>query len=374
MVKPIILIFANSDLRFDQRLIRISRSLSRHGYKPRLQGRTFPKSPALVEEPFFQDRVKLIFQKGKAAYLELNLRFLFHGLFQPTDAIVSVDLDTLPAAWLVSLLRNKPLIHDAHEYMEEVPEVYNRPITKAIWYWIGRLLLPRVKLAYTVSQTLTQLLQNRYGIPFHLVPNMAEQESEPISLDGWEGHKGYWVFLGAVNQGRGLEEFIPLLKEQERPLLVLGDGDKMEDIRNLVRELGLGSKVWLPGKLPPKEAASFLRHAWAGINLLRDEGLSYRYSLANKFFDYVHAGIPQICIRFPEYEARFNEFQPGVLCDLTPDSIKDAMDTISIPENQAFFRNQAQLASGVWNWETEETKLIQLYDALLRPEAKALGQ
>jgi glycosyltransferase involved in cell wall biosynthesis len=148
----------------------------------------------------------------------------------------------------------------------------------------------------------------------------------------------------------------------------------MEDIRNLVRELGLGSKVWLPGKLPPKEAASFLRHAWAGINLLRDEGLSYRYSLANKFFDYVHAGIPQICIRFPEYEARFSEFQPGVLCDLQPDSIQDAMDTISIPENQAFFRNQAQLASGVWNWETEETKLIQLYDALLRPEAKALGQ
>lgn len=53
-----------------------------------------------------------------------------------------------------------------------------------------------------------------------------------------------------------------------------------------------------------------------GINLLTDEGLSYRYSLANKFFDYVHAGIPQICIAFPEYKKLNVEHEVALLTNL----------------------------------------------------------
>ena len=30
--------------------------------------------------------------------------------------------------------------------------------------------------------------------------------------------------------------------------------------------------------------------------LLENTGLSYYYSLANKFFDYVQAGVPQLCV------------------------------------------------------------------------------
>lgn len=360
MVKKRILIAANSDLSFDQRLLRISRSLEANGYRPYLLGRLFQNSVALSKESFSQNRLRLLFQKGKMAYLELNIRLFFNLLNQECDAICSVDLDTLPACWLATRIRQIPLIHDAHEYMAEVPEVYNRPLTQKLWHTIARFCLPAVDLAYTVSQSLVDEFARIYKKEFHLIRNIAHLETSEES----EEPDGFWVFLGAVNQGRGLEQFIPLLHHSERKLVILGDGDKMEEIRQLVKSENLTEQVVFTGKLPSSEVRKILPKAWAGINLLTDEGLSYRYSLANKFFDYVHAGIPQICIRFPEYERLIKENAVGVLTEMTEQEIRKAMDEISLPENQRLFRKEAIVARNKWNWQNEEKYLIRLYDQL----------
>jgi glycosyltransferase involved in cell wall biosynthesis len=360
VVKQRILIAANSDLSFDQRLLRISGSLNSNGYRPFLLGRLFENSVALSNESFPQNRIRLLFQKGKLAYLELNIRLFFNLLHQECDAICSVDLDTLPACWMVAKIRQIPLIHDAHEYMAEVPEVYNRPFTQKIWHTVARLFLPGVDLAYTVSQSLVEEFRKIYQKEFHLIRNIAYFDSTEELAES----EGFWVFLGAVNQGRGLEQFIPLLHHSNRKLVIMGDGDKMEDIRQLVKNENLSQQVEFAGKLPAAEVRKILPKAWAGINLLTDEGLSYRYSLANKFFDYVHAGIPQICIRFSEYETLMNENEVGVLSEMTEPAIRKAMEEVSIPENQQRFREAAVLARNKWNWQNEEKNLIRLYDQL----------
>jgi glycosyltransferase involved in cell wall biosynthesis len=359
-----ILIAANSDLGFDQRLLRISRSLHRAGYQPELLGRLFLKSDELSKEAFPQSRISLRFQKGKLGYLELNFRLFSRLLSIPCDAICSVDLDTLPACWLAAKWKKVKLIHDAHEYMEEVPEVYNRPFTKKIWHWIARLFLPGVDLAYTVSKSLVEEFKKVYHKDFHLVRNIPEYHPPVKSKPDAPIDSGYWVFLGAVNRGRGLEEFIPHLNRTGRKLVILGDGDKMKDVKRLVKRLGLKEKVEFKGKLPAGEAAAILRNAWAGINLLTDEGLSYRYSLANKFFDYVHAGIPQICIRYPEYKKLMAQFEVGILSNMEPAEIIESMELISTEKNQRKFREEAINARRIWNWQSEEKKLIGLYDDL----------
>jgi Glycosyltransferase Family 4/Glycosyl transferases group 1 len=360
VVKQRILIAANSDLSFDQRLLRISRSLNSNGYRPYLLGRWFEKSVALSKESFPQSRIRLVFQKGKMAYLELNIRLFFTLLNLEYDAICSVDLDTLPACWLATRIRQIPLIHDAHEYMAEVPEVYNRPLTKRIWHSIARICLPAVDLAYTVSQSLVEEFGKIYQKEFHLIRNIAHLDTTEEYVET----EGFWVFLGAVNQGRGLEQFISLLHHSNRNLVIVGDGDKMEEIQRLVNDKKLNERVVFAGKLSATEVRKILPKAWAGINLLTDEGLSYRYSLANKFFDYVHAGIPQISIRFPEYETLMKEFSVGILTDMTESSILLAMEEISTEENQPKFRNEARKARNVWNWQNEEKKMIRLYDQL----------
>jgi len=360
-----ITIVANSDLTFDQRMQRICRTLQHAGYQITIIGRLFSKSAPLLEEKYQQQRISLWIQKGKFAYIELNIRFLFILLFVKTDAIYSVDLDTLPASWFTAKIRSRKLIHDAHEFMEEVPEVYNRPFTKMMWRHIGKCFVPGVDLAFTTSQSIALELNRIHKANYYLVRNIAQlQEIESESSQSRE--HGFWVFLGAVNQGRGLEEFLKILPYTNRKLVVLGDGDRLEAIKKLTSDLQIEHLVVFKGKVKPEEAKKIMQQAWAGINLLTDEGLSYRYSLANKFFDYIHAGIPQICIHFPEYKLLMEKYEVGVLTSLHTDSLLAATQIISLPEKQALYRAETRKAKLVWNWQEESKVLLlmvsQLFD------------
>ena len=65
----------------------------------------------------------------------------------------------------------------------------------------------------------------------------------------------------------------------------------------------------------PDELKSYTQKAKLGINLVEHLGLSYYYSLSNKFFDYIHAGLPQITMNFPEYKNLNDKYQVAILID-----------------------------------------------------------
>lgn len=363
MVSKKILIAANTDYRFDQRLQRISSSLRAGGYHVDLLGRQFGNSPVHYHHAV---HLPLWFRAGKLAYLELNLRFLFFLLTRKADAICSVDLDTLPACWLAAGLKGCLLIQDSHEYMAEVPEVAFRPLTRKIWHMTARLLLPGCDLRYTVSSSLVREFRQKYRQDFYLIRNMAEFRTEIPDVPVIAGipENDFLVFLGAVNQGRGLEEILEVLAERTEQLVIIGEGDLSSEVRNLVSSYGLQSRVFFTGRLLPDEAASVLRRARAGLNLLRDEGLSYLYSLANKFFDYVHAGIPQLCVDFHEYRSLMEEFRVGILTDLKKEDLHNALNLLSNADLRSQMSAEAEKARQVWNWQKESAELIRLYEDL----------
>ena len=43
--------------------------------------------------------------------------------------------------------------------------------------------------------------------------------------------------------------------------------------------------------------------------LFENNGLNQYYSLANRFFDYIMAGVPQVCVDYPEYKVLNDEFE-----------------------------------------------------------------
>ena len=247
-----------------------------------------------------------------------------------------------------------------------MPEVSFRPLTKKLWNWIATVFLPACRLRYTVSRSLVEEFAAVYGQHFELVRNMAVLRAESLPQSEIPGlpEKDYLVFLGAVNRGRGLEELLEVLAERDETLLIIGTGDVMAEIKALVNQYNLSNRVFFTGKIMPKEASVLLKNARCGINLLRDEGLSYRYSLANKFFDYVHAGIPQICIDFPEYRKLMKEYEVGILSGITGKEIHAALDEMKLPAVQARFSAAAKEAKEVWNWQQESVHLIGLYRAL----------
>ena len=115
----------------------------------------------------------------------------------------------------------------------------------------------------------------------------------------------------------------------------------------------------------PADLEKITREAYLGINLLENLGLSYYYSLSNKFFDYLHAGIPQVVINFPEYELLNREHEVGELVPLEKTALKNAVTSLLADEKRyGELVKNCLVAREEWNWQTEEKKLLALYETL----------
>lgn len=343
-------------------MIRICTSLSRAGYSVTLIGRQMPGSTPLTDRPYRQHRLPCWFSRGMLFYLEYNLRLFLFLLLSPKSILCAIDLDTILPVYWVSRLRKLPRVYDAHELFCEMKEIASRPRVYRFWKWIERHTVPHFPLAYTVNQPIADTFKKMYGIDVAVVRNMPFRDPEP-PMDPALKTERYFLYQGAVNEGRSFETLIPAFRQVDLPLWICGDGNFMEEARAMVKAHGLEAKVLFKGKFLPEELRRITRNAWAGITLFDAEGQSNYYSLANRFFDYIQAGIPQLCVDYPVYRELNNLHATAVLTsNLSPDSIARLLNRFVT--DRAFYDHLQQAAAAArteWNWEVEEQALLTFF-------------
>jgi glycosyltransferase involved in cell wall biosynthesis len=330
--------------------------LANAGYDVCLVGRRLPSSVALSRKPFQQFRLHCIFNKGKLFYLEYNIRLFWFLLFCKASIFLAVDLDTLLPNLLISKARSKKLVFDSHEYFTEVPEVVNRKLTKCIWSIIAQISIPHAHLAYTVGPALAGIFTKKYNNTFHCILNVPALVHTPkVNLE----KEAIIFYQGALNEGRGLEALILSMKKVNGILQIAGEGDLSVSLRKMVEEEKLAHKVKFLGYILPDDLPNYTQNASIACNLLEHRGQSYYYSLANKFFDYIHAGIPQICANFPEYETINKNYEVAILVPSELEAITNAINNLLVDkELQIRMQNNCILAAQVYNLQNESQKLI----------------
>ena len=388
---PRLLFAVTTDLCYDQRMQRICTTLARAGYAVTLVGWQRPGSPPLTPQPYQQVRLSGWFQKGKLFYLEYNLRLFAHLLRQKADAWACADLDAALPTWARAALAGQPFVYDAHELFTEVPEVVGRPRVQQIWRWIENFIVPRARARYTVGPALARLFEQRHGQPFAVVRNVsqraegatpgllhlpinAQTETKKQETRNKKQETPYLLYQGALNAGRGLEALLEAMPQVRGRLVICGEGDLSAPLRAQAGRLGLlaSGQVEFRGFVLPDALRTITRRAAVGIMLLENIGLSYYYSLANKFFDYVQAGIPQVVVDFPEYHALNAEHEVATLLpNLEPAALAAALNRL-LPGGDAAYRQHLQancaIAREVWTWEHEEAVLLEVYAEIVPRE------
>ncbi len=355
-----------NDLTYDQRMIRICTSLAQAGYRVRLVGRERLHSEPLMDQPFEQKRLRCWFERGKLFYLEYNLRLFFHLLGAKFDAVCAVDLDTILPGLFIAKAKRKVCVYDAHEYFTETPEVERRPAIKRIWEAIAAFAIPRVDAAYTVGEGLAEIFEQRYRKPFAVIRNVPFRQTEVAQPD--PAQPPVILYQGVLNEGRGLEQVIRAMQHIEgAELWLAGEGDLSAALRQMVAELKLQSRVKFLGYLQPETLRALTLQASIGLNLLENRGLSYYYSLANKAFDYMQAGLPSIQMNFPEYRKINGSIEVFLLIDdLEPETIVEAISTLLTNERlHQKLRANCLEASALFCWEREAAELIRIYKKLV---------
>ena len=357
------LIFSvTNDLVYDQRMIRICTSLQANSYDVLLVGRKMKASPPLSKHIYRQKRLNCLFEKGKLFYFEYNLRLFFFLLFRKFDLICAIDLDTIIPCYFVSLLRNKKRVYDAHELFCEMKEVVTRPAIYRFWKRIEKFAVPRFQHGYTVNVPIRDIFENEFGVKYETVMNV------PVMNDGNGVTPGnFIIYQGAVNHGRSFETLVPAFQWIDCPFWIYGGGNFINECQELVEEFHLQDKIIFKGKVAPQELKSITGAALLGITLFENNGLNNYYSLGNRFFDYIQAGIPQVCVNYPAYKEINDQFEVAVLIDdLAPRSIANAINSLlSNVALQHKLRANCRRARQVYNWQNEEKKLLQFYQRIL---------
>jgi glycosyltransferase involved in cell wall biosynthesis len=361
LLKRIFLTVTN-DLSYDQRMHRICTSLATNGYMVTLVGRKLSTSLPLAEKKYKQKRLRCFFNKGKAFYAEYNCRLFFFLLFRRMDAICAIDLDSIIPCYYISKLKAVVRIYDAHELFTEQKEIITRPRIQRWWKKIEAKYVPAFKYGYTVSESITTEFFNRYDVKYGTIQNIPVLKELNELLPG----EKIILYQGAVNEARGFESLIPAMQQIPYTLVICGDGNFMQQVKELITRYDVSDKVVLKGMLPPAQLWQISQQAFIGINLVENNGLNQYYSLANKFFDYIHAGLPQVTMNFPEYKKINDQYAVAELITETEPKIiaaavnKLANDTVlynTLKENCLKARHQL-------NWQQEEKKLLSFYQSV----------
>jgi glycosyltransferase involved in cell wall biosynthesis len=354
------LVFAvTNDLNYDQRMIRICTSLAEAGYSVTLIGRRSGISPALLPRPFAQKRLFCFFQTGKLSYLEYNLRLFFYLLFLKADGVCAIDLDTILPFYFISKLKRIPRVYDAHELFCEMKEVVTRPRVYKIWKWVERYTVPKFKHGYTVNDAIAEEFNKMYGVQYEVIRNVPVLHPLAIPTKS----ERYIIYQGAVNEGRSFETLIPAMKMVNARLIICGDGNFMGQANQLVKKHGLAGKVVFKGRVLPDQLRKYTLKAWAGVTLFENNGLNNYHSLGNRFFDYLHAGLPQLCVNYPAYQEINNKYNIAVLIkDLQPETIAAGLNELLNNKNlyNQLQQNCKQARKAI-NWQQEEKKLVEFY-------------
>ena len=357
-----ITVLVSNDLVHDQRVRKTCASLQKLGWTPFLVGRKHPHS-ASIDRPYPTKRFKLPFTRGALFYAVWTIRTYLFLLFHKTDAIWANDLDTLWPAFLLSRWKKVPLVYDSHEYFTEAAGLHGRAFQKNVWLAIEKRIFPKLKNVITVNDSIAKIYEEKYGVKVQVMRNVPELQSPPESTSRKKMNLPEDLFLlilqGAfLDKDRGAVEAVNAMQLVEGAhLLVIGAGEEHTQAAELRTTLGLETKVTVLPKQPYEQLRQYTHIADAGLSLDKGRYFNYLYSLPNKLFDYIHAGIPVIVSDLPEVGKVVKDHGLGrTIPKVTPEHIAKAIkDLMKDPEGK--YTENLERSSKKFHWH-EESKVI----------------
>ena len=365
------IVAVTNDLVTDQRVHKVCLFLVKEGFNVKLVGRKQWKSLPVPRRSYDTFRMKLLFEKGPLFYAVYNIRLFLYLLTRKADLIIPNDLDTLPACFLVAKIRKTSLVYDTHEYYCGTPELANRPFVRNFWRKTEQYIFPKLNDIITVNDSIAALYKQEYGKTLHVVRNIPPASKSRVTVSrkqlGLPEEKTILILQGAgINVDRGVEELVEAMPYvyDDIMLLIVGSGDVISQLKKRAQALLLGDKIRFIPKVPLEKLQAYTAAANIGLTVDKDTNINYRYSLPNKLFDYIRAGIPVISSRLKEIERIIRRYDIGTFIqNHEPKHMAELINqTVSDTNQILIWKGNLKKANRELTWENEEETLRKVYE------------
>ncbi|WP_436777262.1 glycosyltransferase [Yinghuangia sp. YIM S09857] len=197
--------------------------------------------------------------------------------------------------------RQAVMIYDAQEFIAGAG--YPGPEQKAAYVGLERELIARVDGVVTVSDTLADMLRDRYSLRDRpTIATNAPRLTRPTGGTG-RGVRGaaglpddvpVLVYSGWLAPERGVDTLAEALVRLPDAHAVVVAGDRrpyFAELEARVAELGVGDRFHFVPYVDPEEVVDHLSSATIGVIPLRHLP-NHEISLITKYYEYMHAGLP----------------------------------------------------------------------------------
>jgi len=399
-----IISFTPLSLDRDSRTLKIALSLMRMGYNS-IVFENLPSSAGFVPQsisvttlvspkrPNTKPSKKTTPKSNENNKYGLNERFHFlffivlYFIYRPICGLVQVPKASLyylheyrlfPMVYLLSRLRGVPFIYDAHDYY---PLVFDENTMSPFWRkwfrpllnWMEKLSIKHSIGMVTVNEGISNLYQKKFSVRPCILRNSHDIRMDREIEEGIRENLALStndfliVAVGHNKEGLAVDNLIEAggLAGGRVHIAFIGAG--YEQHQETVLRDGLTERIHFIPPLSPTSIVPFIRGADASAILYYAMTEDYEFSLPNKFFQSISAGLPLLYPPLSEISQIAEKNKLGI--EINPLDTESILHAIATFSNHPKLRDEcafrAQAASELLSWQQEEGGLSDLVKSVL---------
>jgi glycosyltransferase involved in cell wall biosynthesis len=310
-------------------------------------------------------------QKINATIKFVKYTILFIKESRTANIIHAHSFETLPAAVISKILSfgKTKILYDAHEL--EVHRNGHSGIVKFLFCTGERCCIPFADSIITVSDSIADWYQKQYRIKRPSVVRNIPQINKLIPNENNPDLKRkfnlketdiLFIYLGGLISGRGIERLLQIFSKvnKDRHIVFMGYGPLSTEVQQYAE---INHTIHYVPAVPPEDVLAHTATADIGIYLMENTCLNHFYSLPNKLFEYILAGLPTIINDLPDQRSIIEQFNCGWIAAENDEQIIDFINNIE-SEEISKKKEGSRHAQNNLSWENEARVLLEQYNRI----------
>lgn len=301
-------------------------------------------------------------------FIEWSISVIMQLKHEAVDMVNCHSLSVLPLCVALKFRHHCLLVYEPHELETETHE--SKGIRKKLAKITEKALIRFVDKTFVVSASIADWYAQQYKIKRPVVVLNAPRQTDVKQSDYFRktfnlsNDTIIFIYQGNLGQGRGIHLLLETFKNRKdnSVMVIMGHGE----LENHVKKLATNSpSIFFHPAVPPDKVLDYTASADIGFAMVQNTCLSHDFSMPNKLFEYLMAGLPVIVPPSREMKAFVEKHKFGVsITAETTEAVNQGINQIKSMNLNELKLNARKTA---WEcaWEVQEKTMIEGYKSLL---------
>lgn len=287
------------------------------------------------------------------------------------DVVHAHDFDTLPLGMAISKLSGKPLLYDGHELYAKMIENEIGSLSRIIWMW-ERRCARRADAVITANNRFASEL----SVGRKERATIVATSQDPSVIEGADvreikeryGLKGFVVsYLGSLEPGRFVEEFITSFKPEDNITLLIGGSGTLEPL--VAKEARNNQALKFIGTVSADDA---LKLTWASdlvVAMMDPSDPHNVIGTPGKVINALAVGRPMVTTKGLDIAKMVEDAGCGIVIPYSRTAFVEAVLKVAADQGALtdMARKGRELYDKEYSWTRSKDELLRVYQALIRP-------